>query len=108
MSTIATGLETAIADQKTYDHAVKRFRDAKIALPTFEQLAEPDKIPAKITNALSAIEPDAPHPLNLFRVHWWNDSTRRARAALPSTSCCPRASPAWTRPSSSRSATASR
>jgi cysteine synthase len=83
MSTIATGLETAIADQKTYDHAVKRFRDAKIALPTFEQLAEPDKIPAKITNALSAIEPDAPHPLNLFRVHWWNDSTRRARAALP-------------------------
>ncbi|MCC6651638.1 MAG: pyridoxal-5'-phosphate-dependent protein subunit beta [Candidatus Eisenbacteria bacterium] len=80
---IANGLETAVADQKTYDQAVKRFREARIALPTFEQLAEPDRIPAKVTAALAGVDPDSPHPLNLFRVHWWNDSSRRARAALP-------------------------
>ncbi len=84
MSTIAPGgLETAIADRGTYDHAVSRFREAKIALPTFAQLADPTRIPAGITSALASVDPDAAHPLNLFRVHWYNDASRRARAAVP-------------------------
>ena len=29
------------------------------------------------------VNPDVPHPLNLFRVHWFNDSSRRARADVP-------------------------
>ena len=78
MSTSACGgLETAIADSGTYARAVQRFREAGIALPTFAQLAEPDRIPAAVREKLAGIDPDAPHPLNLFRVHWFNDRARR-------------------------------
>ena len=41
--------------------------------------------------ALRDIDPDAPHPLNLFRVHWHNDaSPARHRRRCPSTSSSPR------------------
>ena len=77
------GLETAVADKAVYSRAVQRFRDAHIALPTFDELADPWRIPAAVTSALASVDPDAPHPLNLFRVHWYNDSSRRGRAAVP-------------------------
>ncbi|HEY5701670.1 MAG TPA: pyridoxal-phosphate dependent enzyme, partial [Gammaproteobacteria bacterium] len=32
---------------------------------------------------LSSVDPDAPDPANLFRVHWYNDVTRKARVDLP-------------------------
>ena len=76
-------LETTVADTGTYDRAVGRFRDAKIALPTFAQLADPSKVPAGVTRALERVDPDSPHPLNLFRVHWHNDGTRRGRTRVP-------------------------
>ena len=35
------------------------------------------------------VDPDAPHPLNLFRVHWYNDAVDAAASpTCPSTSCC--------------------
>ena len=77
----ATTLE--IADRSAYDRAVQRLREARIALPTFAELADPGRIPANLAAALAAVDPDAAHPLNLFRVHWWNDASRRGRAALP-------------------------
>jgi cysteine synthase A len=84
VSTLSThGLETTIADAGVYERTLRRFRDAGIALPTFAQLADPSTIPAGIVRALADVDPDAPHPLNLFRVHWGNDSTRRGRAAVP-------------------------
>ncbi len=90
MSATMHGIETNMANQGVYDRAIQRFRDNKIALPTFAQLADPSKIPAGITRALAAIEPDAPHALNLFRVHWWNDRTRKGRAAVPEHVVLPR------------------
>jgi cysteine synthase len=51
-----------------YEHAVKRFREEGIALPTFTQLAAPSGLPS----AVAAVEPAQPHPLNLWRVHWHN------------------------------------
>lgn len=72
-----------VADRSTYDRAVRHLREARVALPTFEELADPAKIPARVTWALAGVDPDAAHPLNLFRVHWWNDASRRARAAVP-------------------------
>ena len=83
-------LETTVADPRTYERAVGRFRDARIALPTFAQLADPSRIPAGVVSALGRIDPDAAHPLNLFRVHWWNDATRRGRAGLPEHVVLPR------------------
>jgi hypothetical protein len=77
------GLERELVDRAVYERTVRRFREAKIVLPTFAQLADPSLIPAEITAALAGIEPDVPHPLNLFRVHWFNHSSRKARAEVP-------------------------
>ena len=77
------GLETEIVDRQAYDHSVSRFRDAGIVLPTFAQLADPDKIPPRILERLETVEPDQPHPLNLFRVHWNNAANRRQKADIP-------------------------
>jgi cysteine synthase A len=77
------GLETDIVDHRVRARAVQRFRDAGIILPTFAELANPAAIPASTRAALAAVDPDAPHPLNLFRVHWFNDASRRGQAAVP-------------------------
>ena len=77
------GIETHIVDRGVYENSVARFREAGILLPTFTQLADPTKIPARIHEALATIDPDAPHPLNLFRVHWYNGSDRRHRVPTP-------------------------
>jgi cysteine synthase len=77
------GLEREIVDRQTLDAAAVRLRDTNVVLPTFAELAEPARIPAKVTEALAGVDPDAPHPLNLFRVHWYNDRARRGRASVP-------------------------
>jgi cysteine synthase len=76
-------LPTTIVDPSTRERTAARFREKGIALPTFAQLAEPATIPAHLRNALARIDPDQAHPLNLFRVHWYNDATRRGQATIP-------------------------
>jgi cysteine synthase len=77
------GLETEIVDRAVYERTVTRFREARVALPTFAQLADPALIPAETREALAGVDPDAAHPLNLFRVHWYNEASRRSPGALP-------------------------
>jgi len=78
-----TATPVPVADPDAYSRAVARLRDARVALPTFAELAEPTRIPARIRERLADVDPDAADPLNLFRVHWWNDATRRGMAAVP-------------------------
>ncbi len=77
------GLEREVVDQALYTHAVERFRQAKIVLPTFAELADPPAIPAKVRAALTGADPNGPHALNLFRVHWYNGAGRNAVVPLP-------------------------
>jgi cysteine synthase len=77
------GLSSSITDQGVYENTVTRFKEAGIRLPTFAELADPATIPADIQEALEGIEPDAAHPLNLFRVHWYNSADRKTLAAVP-------------------------
>jgi len=70
-----------IVDQSVYKQSLSRFREAGIRLPTLAELADPTSIDADILAALDKVDPDAPHPLNLFRVHWFNDADRKAQAA---------------------------
>ena len=84
------GLERELVDRETYDRTVERFREARIVLPTFAQLADPSKIPDRIVSALASVEPDEPHPLNLFRVHWYNDSSRTGQVDVPEHLILPR------------------
>ena len=76
-------LETEIVDRAVRDRTVALFRERRIVLPTLSELAHPDTIPAKAVDALASVDPDAPAPLNLFRVHWHNGSDRRSRVAIP-------------------------
>ena len=77
------GIETHVVDRQVYDHSVTRFREAGIRLPTLAQLSAPATIPVAVQERLASIDPDAPHPLNLFRVHWFNGSDRRHLVPTP-------------------------
>jgi len=80
---VASAPESDPVDREALDRAVERCRELRIVLPTFAQLTEPDLIPGEIRAALAGIGPDDPHPLNLFRVHWFNDAARTGRVAVP-------------------------
>jgi cysteine synthase A len=77
------GLAREMVDPAVYERTAERFRRDRIALPTFAQLAEPERIPDRIAAALGSVDPDDPHPLNLFRAHWFNDATRAGRVDVP-------------------------
>jgi cysteine synthase len=79
----ATAPTPAVIDRNVYQRAVERFREARIALPTFAQLAEPALMGPQVQRALEGVDPDAAHPANLFRVHWYNDTARTGMAAVP-------------------------
>ena len=65
------------------ERAVDRFRTAGIALPRFAELADPTLVPRRVHDLLAGVGPDEASPLNLFRVHWFNDATRRGLSAVP-------------------------
>jgi cysteine synthase len=73
-----------------YRNAVARARQLGIRLPTFAELADPVRIPPAIRRRLNDVDPDEAHPLNLFRVHWMNDATRRNVEAVPEHAVLPR------------------
>jgi cysteine synthase len=78
-----TGSTDEVIRHASYQNAVRRLREARVVLPTFAELTDPSRIPARVLQALASVSPDAAHPLNLFRVHWWNDTARRAHARVP-------------------------
>lgn len=77
------GLERTMVDRGTYERAVERFRELRIALPRFSELADPDHIPDQIRAKVAGVDPDGPHALNLFRVHWYNGAGRKEQVAVP-------------------------
>ncbi|MDA8201740.1 MAG: pyridoxal-5'-phosphate-dependent protein subunit beta [Chloroflexi bacterium] len=77
------GLEKELVDASVYDNTVERFRQQRIALPTFAQLADPSLVPGSVRAALGAVGPDDASPLNLFRVNWYNDPSRCGLQDVP-------------------------
>ena len=77
------GLATEVVDVSVYDRAVQRFREQRIVMPTFAQLAEPMDLAPEVAADVAAADPDAPDPRNLFRVHWHNAADRRSFAVVP-------------------------
>ena len=76
-------LEEEIVDQAVFERTVSRFREAGIQLPKFSELANPATIREKYGDALAAVDPDQPDPMNLFRVHWHNGDDRRSIVDVP-------------------------
>jgi cysteine synthase len=83
------GLSSEVADQRAYDSALRRFRERGIEMPTFAEVADPQRVdPARLAG-LEALDPDAPDARNLFRVHWYNAEDRRGRVPLPAFALLP-------------------
>ena len=79
----AVRIEVPAVDAEALERTVARLRESKVALPTFAQLAAPELIPPTIRERLAGVDPDAPHPLNLFRVHWYNAADRVGCTDVP-------------------------
>jgi cysteine synthase len=79
-----------VADSRALARAVERCREAGIALPTFAQLADPALIPGGVRRRLARVGPDEAEPLNLFRMHWFNDRDRSGLADVPGHLVLPR------------------
>lgn len=77
------GLERKIVDQSARDNAALGSRESGVLLPTFAELADPSLMDPAIATALAGIDPDAAHPSNLFRVHWFNGADRRSFVPVP-------------------------
>jgi hypothetical protein len=57
--------------------------------PTIAQLKNPSTISAAVRDKLSAVDPDAPDPFrNPFRVHWFNDASRKVSPTCRLLSSC--------------------
>ena len=56
-------------------NAIKRARERNIVIPTYAQMKDPSKIPAKVKEELKNIGLWDVHPRNLFRISWHNEPT---------------------------------
>src|SRR5512133_1798919 len=56
-------------------NAIKRAKERNIIIPTYAQMKDPSKIPAKVKNELKNIGLWDIHPRNLFRINWHNEPT---------------------------------
>ncbi len=65
--------EWKIENEDALRKTIQRCRERKIILPTFRQLRDPQTIPREIALRLREVEMDDLHPLNLFRINWYND-----------------------------------
>ena len=63
-----------VVDRAVRDRNIERLRERGVVLPRFFELANPQAIPRATREELDGIGRDDAHPLNLFRIHWFNRS----------------------------------
>ena len=83
-------IEPEIVDAGRRRAAIARLREVKVALPTWSELAHPVDIAGETSPDLAQVNPDAPEAANLWRVHWFNDASRKSRVAVPAHVVLPR------------------
>ena len=76
-------IEPEIVDAGRRRAAIARLRQAKVTLPTWSELAHPADIAGAASPDLAPVDPDAPDAANLWRVHWFNDASRKKRVPVP-------------------------
>jgi cysteine synthase len=72
-----------VVDAKRRRAAVEALRAARVTLPSWAELADPNRIPPAVESSLNCVGPDEPNGKNLWRVHWFNDAERRHRVPVP-------------------------
>jgi cysteine synthase len=83
IDTARFGLLQTVVDEGSYGRAVERFREARIVLPKFSELANPATISDHVKDALLGVDINDADPLNLFRVHWHNGFDSRTQVDVP-------------------------
>lgn len=56
---------------------VESAKERNVLIPTFAQMKDPNKIPAKIKEKLKKTELTAIDPVNLFRISWKNQPVQK-------------------------------
>jgi cysteine synthase len=74
---------TRVEDAKVRERALALLKANGVRLPTFAELARPDRTLKGAREALGKIGADAPDPRNLQRVHWFNDLKRTGLVTTP-------------------------
>ncbi|MGD9140047.1 MAG: pyridoxal-phosphate dependent enzyme [bacterium] len=59
--------------EQVLENTVKRCRERNIIIPTYEEMRDPEKVPAGIKKELKDIGLWDLHPRNLFRITWKNE-----------------------------------
>ena len=59
------------------------FKKNGVVLPTVSELCNPHSIDEEIKNKLKSIDKNEIHPLNLFRVHWYNNLDHSSFSKVP-------------------------
>ena len=77
------GLGTSVVDGAVLERAARRFGEQGIVLPTFSQLAEPQRIPPAALAALASVGRDDADARNLWRVHWHNEADEGGLRQVP-------------------------
>jgi len=80
-----------VVDAAIRRSAIERARAQKIVLPTFAQLSSRAPVPQHIAARLPDVDPDAPRPDNLWRIHWRNAPNRRDTVSVPDHIVVPKA-----------------
>lgn len=62
----------------------KRFKEAGIRLPKFEELRKPGDFLKDRYRAIEQVDPNSADPLNLFRLHWYNTPSHPGLVEIPS------------------------
>src|SRR5262245_49815656 len=76
-------LEPEIVDRTRRHAAIACLKRAQVRLPTWSELADPEEIEPSHLRPLSQVDPDAPDPANLWRVHWFNEADRKSLSKIP-------------------------
>jgi cysteine synthase len=72
-----------VEDAKVRARTLGLLKEKGVRLPTFAELADPERTPTAVLSALAGIGPDEAHAANLARVNWFNAWDRRGRLATP-------------------------
>jgi cysteine synthase len=75
-------IAAAVADRARRNRAAQWLGRARVRLPAFAELGNPSAIAPERLAALRGVDPDLPHPANLYRLHWFNDKDRSGLAAI--------------------------
>ena len=76
-------LARQVVDDKIRQRAVNHIGKSGVRLPLLTELAYPLAAGAQSEASVYDVDPDAPDPANLYRVHWHNAEDRRSLSDVP-------------------------